>query len=273
LETPTLPITPTPGIGSTQVSDADGMLMVYVPAGDFTMGSNEGDPTERPVHMVYLEAFWIDRTEITNAMFARFADATGHRTDAERLGWSWDYNSSGWNKTSGADWRHPSGPGSSLNGLENHPVLRVSWNDAVAYCAWAGRRLPSEAEWEKAARGTDARIFPWGNSSPSAALLNFDDTIGRTTPVGNYPDGASPYGAWDMAGNVWEWVQDWYQEDYYRLSPASDPTGPLSGEGHGMRGGAWGVEAGRTSTTFREWGYTDNAYWSTGFRCATDATP
>ncbi|MBN2386371.1 MAG: SUMF1/EgtB/PvdO family nonheme iron enzyme [Anaerolineales bacterium] len=262
---------PAPGIGSTMTSPVDGMVLVYVPEGSFSMGSSSHYADEEPVHEVYLDAFWIDRTEVTNEMFTGFVSETGRVTDAESLGWSWTYDGLNWDRTQGAYWFQPDGPGSDLDGLGSHPVVRVSWLDARAYCAWAGRRLPTEAEWEKAARGTDGRTYPWGSAAPTGGLLNFDELVGGTTPVGRYPGGASPYGALDMAGNVWEWVEDWYQESYYRSSPSSNPSGPGSGDGRGMRGGSWMVDADWNRSSFREWGYMDNAYWSTGFRCAVSA--
>ncbi|MBN2386389.1 MAG: SUMF1/EgtB/PvdO family nonheme iron enzyme [Anaerolineales bacterium] len=262
---------PAPGIGSTMTAPVDGMVLVYVPAGSFAMGSSSDYADEQPVHDVYLDAFWIDRTEVTNELFTLFVSETGRVTDAESLGWSWTYNGLNWDRTRGAYWFQPDGPGSDLDGLGSHPVVRVSWSDARAYCAWAGRRLPTEAEWEKAARGTDGRTYPWGSAAPTGGLLNFDELVGGTTPVGRYPGGASPYGALDMTGNVWEWVEDWYQESYYRSSPSSNPSGPGSGDGRGMRGGSWMTDADWNRASFRGWGYAENAYWSTGFRCAVSA--
>ncbi|HEX2993357.1 MAG TPA: SUMF1/EgtB/PvdO family nonheme iron enzyme, partial [Anaerolineales bacterium] len=165
---------------STRVAEKDGMVQVYIPAGKFLMGSTRADidivmevcsyclpewfDHEMPQHKVYLDAFWIDRTEVTNAMFARFAAETGYQTDAERIGAGIDFRLStyDWAMTKGANWRHPHGPTSSIDGMENHPVVQMSGNDAEAYCTWADRRLPTEAEWEKAARGTDGRSYPWG---------------------------------------------------------------------------------------------------------------
>jgi formylglycine-generating enzyme required for sulfatase activity len=246
------------------VTEPDGAKWVHVPAGEFLMGSTESDADayedERPQHTVYLGAFQIMQTEVTNAMFERFVNATGHRTMAEAAGKSWvfDVNKKKWKEIAGANWRHPRGPGSNLGGLGSHPVVHVSWDDAVAYCAWAGGRLPTEAEWEKAARGTDGRKYPWGNQPPAGDLLNFadrnldvewadkntEDGYQFTAPVGSYPKGASPYGALDMAGNVWEWVADWYDAAYYAGSPRSNPTGPADGEYRVLRGGCWNNDAG-----------------------------
>ena len=223
------------------------------------MGSTDADTEassdERPQHSVYLDAFWIDRTEVTNAMFARFVAKTGHKTEAEKRGESWAFNvtTKQWKLTKGTDWQHPRGPGSDIKGLEQHPVVHMSWDDAVAYCRWAGRRLPTEAEWEKAARGTDGRKYPWGSAGVAGNLLNFadrnldvnhadksvDDGYQFTAPVGTYLKGASPYGALDMAGNVWEWVADWHDEKYYANLPARNPQGPDSGLLRVLRGGSW----------------------------------
>jgi len=237
--------------------------MVFVPRGDFLMGSTTQeaatdetiDKDEIPQHAVDLGDFWIDKTEVTNAMFMSFIDATGYRTDAEKAGEGgvFELSSEKAQQIKGADWKHPHGPTSSIDGLENHPVVQVSWNDAQGYCHWLGKRLPTEAEWEKAARGQDGRKYPWGNESPTGNLLNFADinlNVGWanknendgyqfTAPVGNYPAGASPYGAVDMAGNVWEWVQDWYDGGYYNISPSVNPIGPDLGESRVLRGGSW----------------------------------
>jgi formylglycine-generating enzyme required for sulfatase activity len=205
----------------------DGSELIMIPAGEFLMGSNDYD-SEKPPHRVYLSAYYIGKYEVTNEQFARFVNETG-------------YNA-------GGDWKKY-----YTSGRENHPVVCVSWNDAKAYCNWANLRLPTEAEWEKAARGTDGRKYPWGNEwEPS--YLNWSGEGDRkwnswkgnkissqlpTEPVGSYSNGVSPYGCMDMAGNVWEWCNDWYGEKYYSQSPSSDPQGPSSGDARILRGGSW----------------------------------
>ena len=248
--TATLTLSPTPSRAPTQppqVSDKDGMTLLYVPAGEFTTSRNN-DQT------VYLDAFWIDQTEVTNAMFKKFVAAIGYKTEAEKQG-SGSTRDSG--HTKGANWQHPHGPSSNLNGLDNHPVVQVSWNDAKAYCDWAGRRLSTENEWEKAARGDDQRTYPWGDSTPDATRLNFNGNVGDTTEVGKYPGGASPYGALDMAGNVYEWVDDLYD------ARCSDCLV--------VRGGSWDVGAAWVDVSDRR--YLGPIYQTDdlGFRCASNA--
>ncbi len=297
--TPIPYVLPTLGVGSAFVSENDGMTLVYVPEGQFLMGTSEEQKQillshdvpleaiilEMPQHTVELDAFWIDKTEITNAQFRQFVNVTGYLTDAEKTDdrQVFDFTTNNWVNMSGVNWMHPQGPGSNLDGLENHPVVVVSWNDAFAYCNWAGRRLPTEAEWEKAARGTDQRDFPWGSQGPEGNLLNLadaelntgwsfldmDDGYRFTAPVGSYPDGASPYGALDMAGNVWEWVADWFGS--YGAAIQTNPGGPLTGLERVERGGGWFNTVGQARTAARDKynpGYSD---FNGGFRCAMDA--
>jgi formylglycine-generating enzyme required for sulfatase activity len=289
------------GSVSTKISTKDDMVQIYIPAGEFLMGSTNADidevmktcpscqrewfKDEMPQHKVYLDAYWIDQTEVTNAMFAQFVAETNYQTYAEKVGSGIVFQmfSRDWKMIQGANWRHPRGPNTDLNSLENHPVVQMSGNDSEAYCAWAGRRLPTEAEWEKAARGTDGRTYPWGNQAPAGNLLNFgdrnlngngsdnleDDGYTFTAPVGSYPDGASPYGVLDMAGNVGERVSDWYGVDYYASSPKSNPTGLSSGEYHVLRGGSWSRMARYVRTAARYKYLQKNRSNGLGFRCAS----
>ncbi len=193
----------------------DGAPMVLIPAGEFQMGSSDGNDDEKPVHTVYLDAFYMDVYEATNAQYKKFMDATEHSAPK-----SW----------SDSDFNAP-----------NQPVVGVTWHDAVAYAKWAGKRLPTEAEWEKAARGgLEGKKYPWGNSI-SHANANYYGIGGRDrweymAPVGSFaPNG---YGLYDMAGNVWEWCADWYDGEYYVNSPRRNPTGPSSGQYRVLRGGS-----------------------------------
>jgi formylglycine-generating enzyme required for sulfatase activity len=210
------------------------MVMFYVPEGDFLMGSTDSDPAatpqEKPQHTVYLDAFWIDQTEVTTAMYAKCV--AGGKCKP-----SW-----------------------CLTGPEfnQHPAVCVDWFNAKAYCEWAGRRLTTEAEWEKAARGTDGRLYPWGNEPATCEVAVMNDGSGSgcgqgsvATRVGSKPKGVSPYGALDMAGNVLEWVNDWYDVSYYSRSPSSNPAGPASGYGPVLRGGFGGWNADRLHATYR----------------------
>jgi formylglycine-generating enzyme required for sulfatase activity/uncharacterized caspase-like protein len=248
LNRPTAPASSAPasGSGSTQVSDKDGMTLLYVPAGEFTMGS-DGESDEKPPHTVYLDAFYIDQTEVTNAMYAKCVTAGACSAP-----------SSTESRT------HTSYYGNSQ--FDNYPVLYVSWDDANKYCAWAGGDLPTEAQWEKAARGDDARVYPWGDQTPDASRLNFNNNVGDTTEVGKYPTGASPYGALDMAGNVWEWVRDFYGS--YPSSAQRNPTGPTSGNTRVLRGGSWLVGATVVRASDRGRYGPGNLVGDYGFRCA-----
>ena len=190
---------------------------------------------------MYLDAFWIDQTEVTNEMFRAFVDDSNYQTDAEKAGQSQvqDPGKVVWRLVDGANWKHPTGPESSISDQGEYPVTHMSWFDAQAYCMWAGKRLPTEAEWEKAAKGTDGRKYTWGYQEPDASLANYGDLNQGPVSVGSYPDGASPYGVLDMAGNLYEWTSDLFADDYYSISPERNPEGPDSGENRVVRGGAW----------------------------------
>ena len=237
---------------------------VPVPGGEVLMGTDApgGYPAdgEGPVHPVRLRPFLLEAHTVTNARFAEFAEATGHVTDAERYGWSFVFagllpddfpetravvHAPWWRQVFGADWRHPEGPQSDVAGRPDHPVVHVSWNDAVAYCAWAGGRLPTEAEWEHAARGgLVGQPFPWGaelepggehRMNVFQGTFPVENTLADghagTAPVGAFPPNG--FGLHEMTGNVWEWVADWFDPGYYAVSPADDPRGP--GAGHPPR--------------------------------------
>jgi formylglycine-generating enzyme required for sulfatase activity len=285
--TPKIILTPTFGIGSSWVRPADRMTMMYVPMGQFKMGYASGYQIEQPAHFVELDDFWIDQTEVTNAMFAKFVQATGYSTDAEQIGQSYVYlpgqylpAAQKWELTAKADWRHPEGPASDWK--PDDPVVQMSWNDAAAYCKWAGARLPTEAEWELAARGLDGRLYPWGNQGPNAEFANsadvsldaiwtatyLDDGFKFSAPVGSFPAGASPYGLLDMAGNASEWVADFFQGDYYANSPHSNPTGPAGGTLKILRGGHWAFTADGLRSTGRVVHSPTYSIDYSGFRCA-----
>jgi len=249
-------------IGSQKISPKDGMVMLYVPAGKFEMGYADGKKDENSVHTVHLDAFWIDQTEVTNAMYRKCEDAGVCERPTQATYALKRINSS----TRDDYYLNPE--------YDNYPALYINWSQASIYCDWAERRLPTEAEWEKAARGTDGRIYPWGNEFPNPDLANFGGFLGDTTAVGSYPAGASPYGAMDMAGNVWEWVYDWYDPEYYENSPRRNPQGPESGSFHIERGGCWRPSEKPIRSTYRGWytppflGSVVVAHNYDGFRCA-----
>ncbi len=243
-----------------RITGKDGAPMVVVPAGEFWMGAREDDKDaqddERPAHQVYLDAYYIDQFEVTTSRYATFFQET--KRDPPQY----------WSET-------------VLKQHGQKPVVGVTWEDAHAYCEWAGKRLPTEAEWEKAARGTDERRYPWGDDPPTQKLANFDhccdfNDYGVLTDVGSFKSGKSPYGAYDMAGNVWEWVADWYDENLYQQRAkekgvAQNPHGPEKGELRGLRGGAWGSDAMYLHSTGRVGNDTSIRGNSFGFRCAQDA--
>jgi formylglycine-generating enzyme required for sulfatase activity len=230
------------------VSEKDGMRLHYVPAGTFIMGSDLGGPNERPAHLVTLDAFWIDETEVTNRMYALCVTTSACRPPSNNA-----------SSTRKSYYDNPQ--------YADYPVILVFWKDAQNYCTWAGRALPSEAQWEKAA-SRNGPTYPWGNRAPNKDLLNYNNDIGDTTEVGVYPNGMSFYGALDMAGNVWEWVNDWYDAAYYASSPSSNPPGPVSGQYRVLRGGSWGDEDYSTRSAYRFNGPPDYRDVNIGFRCA-----
>ena len=220
------------GVGQTseqvkeKTSSTDSMKMVLLPAGSFQMGglNEKAQPDEEPDHKVTLKGFWIDQTEVTNAQYAKCVQAGNCEVPNElKSATHADY----FTNAEYADF----------------PVVYVTWNDADTYCKWAGRRLPTEAEWEYAARGSELRNYPWGDTDPTNETANFGYQNKDTAKVGSYPKGASPFGILDMAGNVWEWVADYYSQTYYQNSPAENPTGPdkpgVNGLRMTIRGGSW----------------------------------
>ena len=221
--------------------------MAVVPAGEFIMGSSMGEADEQPVHWVYVETFFMDTYQVSVSQYARFLDATSQEAPP--------------------DW-------STMNRSQHQkrPIANVDWPEAKAYCTWAGKRLPTEAEWEKAARGTDGRTYPWGNEHPTKFFANVSrdnwNNHSALTPVGTFEGGKSPYGIYDMAGNVWEWVNDWYDPAYYKTSPSKNPTGPSTGESKVIRGGSWGSRPDALRSANREIHSPSIRGLGTGFRCA-----
>jgi formylglycine-generating enzyme len=231
--------------------------MVRVPAGPFTMGSPEGAnharPDEFPEHEVYVKDFYIDQYEVTVEQYRRFV---------------YDEN------------RAAPGPWGFIDQERDakKPVVSITWQEASEYCRWVGKRLPTEAEWEKAARGPEKRTYPWGESAPDSHTANFGRVwepekiySEKLTDVGTYERGKSPYGAYDMAGNVWEWVQDWYGATYYRTSPRENPPGPSSGEFKVLRGGSWNDDHIAMRSAVRNWDHPSEGEVDIGFRCVRDA--
>jgi len=244
--------------GRVVICEKDGKEMIYVPAGDFLMGSDESLKNEQPVHTVHVEAFYIDRYPVTNEEYKRFVDATGHPAPCYDVDWAepYDYN---WDPEE----RTPP------RGKEKHPVVLVSWEDARAYAAWAGKRLPTEAEWERAARGADGRRWPWGNRFVAGRCNTKESGAGSTTPVGQYsPEGDSLEGVGDMVGNVWEWTSS-----LFRPYPYDANDGRESQEADGwrtLRGGSWRNDLDRARCTARLDG--DFLFFNNvGFRCVVSA--
>jgi len=221
-------------------------VFIHIPKGEFMMGSTDGLPNEQPVHKVFLDGYWMGKHPVTVGQFRKFVKETGYVTDAEKGQGSWQYWEGRWIVRYDGSWKN-----TYFDQDENHPVVSISWNDTLAYCRWISDKLglpiqlPTAAQWEKGARGADERIYPWGNAIPDGTRANYadinfwkkyddsrpadrsvDDGYVETSPVGSFPAGVSLYGLLDMAGNVWEWCHDVYDDDYYSVSPRKNPTGP-----------------------------------------------
>jgi sulfatase modifying factor 1 len=268
--------------------------------GEFLMGRD----VESPVHQVELSRFYIDVVCVTNKQFNEFVNATRYRTDAERFEWGFVFvghlsaaqqtkhlrwrvqGSEWWCRVQGATWRHPEGPDSNIKKRWHYPVVQVSWNDAAAYAEWAGKRLPSEAEWEFAARGgLVQKSFPWGDDLEPGGKHMMNVWQGVFPTVNTKADGyygpapaksfkPNGYGLYNMTGNVWEWCSDWFDPDYYRLSPRNDPRGPEVGDQRVMRGGSYLCHhsyCNRYRTDARYSNTPDTSTTNCGFRCARTA--
>lgn len=285
--------------------DAGTAGMVHLPGGTFLMGTDakDGYPAdgEGPVREVTLSPFWIDATTVSNTEFARFVEETGWITVAERLGTSFVFvgylpdghpptravaEAPWWREVPGADWRHPEGPDSSVDGRENHPVVHITWRDARAYAKWAGKRLPTEAEWEYAARGgLEQKRYPWGDEREPDGHHRMNvwqgtfptkdtgaDGYTGTAPVDAYePNG---YGLYNMTGNVWEWCADWFDPTWHRTGPRVDPAGPPRTGRKSMRGGSHMCHASycyRYRVDARSSNTPDSSAGNIGFRCVVSA--
>lgn len=250
LETPSTATSPyMPSLPPSQIiAGQDRASMVLIPAGEYMMGSLDGNADEAPRHAVYLDAFYLDRYEVTTAQYAMFLRKT-HRAEPAR-----------WSEV-------------HMVRDRDRPVIGVDWHDANAYCRYYHKRLPTEAEWEKAARGTDGRIYPWGNDDPTDQHANFNkccswDGYEILAEVGSLEAGKSPYGIYNMGGNVREWVEDWYDAHYYRDSPSRNPPGPPQGYWKVLRGGSWHSDADNLRATLRYRQAPEVRFNHIGFRCA-----
>jgi len=251
--TPTITIPPTkePRKGATQISPLDQMVMIYIPSGSFLQGSEQNPNfppnSENPQRKVYLDGFWIDKLLVTNRMYracmaANYCDSAINN-DTEN-------------------------PNFTSGGALDLPAVYINWYQAEKYCQWVGGTLPTEAQWEKAARGSgEARIYPWGDQDPNPSMLNFNNLLGITTISGSYPTGASPYGVLDMAGNVRQWVADWYQSDYYTVAPNRNPPGPATGTKKVLKGGGWDDPANYVRISSRLAHPPSSPGSNRGFRC------
>ena len=237
-----------PESGSKSLREKDGMEILYVPGGSFEMGSTELTYA-KPVRTVDVDGFYIDKYEVTNGQYRQCVSEGACQF--------------GGDNTSNTRERYYDNPV-----YTNHPVININWYEAKDYCQWVGGDLPTEAQWEKAARGTDGRRYPWGDFEPNKTKANYNQNEGDTMPVGSYSQNVSPYGAMDMAGNVWEWTQDWY-EDSYGPDDTDNPIGPTAGQFRTIRGGCWYYEATYIRSAHRSKHNPLYRYYNVGFRCAT----
>jgi formylglycine-generating enzyme required for sulfatase activity len=258
---------PTEEVGSTLVDEKNSVEMVLIPAGEFEMGSEDGDGDESPVHTVYLDTYWIDKYEVTNSQYAAFLNAMGNQEEGG-VTWLDDDDKYVGIHRSGEIW-------SADSGYDDHPVVEVSWHGATAYCEWVGGRLPTEAEWEKAARGgLEGQTYPWGDAIPTCLQgtengAQSAECTAQLVEVGSFtPNG---YGLFDMVGNVKEWVADWYDDTYYSSSPSVNPVGPSSGTYRVLRGGSWYSYRRDLKVFGRENGYPNYTFHDGGFRCAMES--
>jgi formylglycine-generating enzyme len=246
-------------------------IMVLIPAGEFTMGSpkDAGSTDEQPQHKVYLDAFNIDPYPVTNQEFQNFVNATGYVTDAEKNGGGYIYDCSGeplFVIHASANWKDPNGDKKGILDKMDNPVVQVDWYDANAFAKWAGKRLPTEAEYEKAARGKATTLYFFGdNPSPLSAYAWFKDNSVSTHSVGALKP--NPYGLYDIVGNVWEWCSDWYDDNYYSASAAKNPQGPTLGKYRVLRGGSWIGNSDYERTADRHSNSPDYRSYNIGFRC------
>lgn len=263
--------------------------MILLAGGTFRMGDDLSPRADqRPAHDVSLDPFWIDEHAVTNRQFAQFVQQTGYLTTAERQGWGYVFGSEPkrWSQRQGADWRHPGGPSTRLDGREEFPVVQVSWHDAAAYAAWANKALPTEAQWEYAARaGLRDNAYPWGNSELVAGHYQANYWQGKfpdedsgadgfrgVAPVRSFP--ANRFGLFDVAGNVWQWCADWYGEDFYRQGAKENPAGPSEGQMRVLRGGSYlspQKASPEYSSAHRSKRPPDACYGDVGFRCVRPA--
>lgn len=258
LTSPPSSATPAPAVMPTvtplpsEITDAQGMNMILVPEGKFSMGSNIGDSNEQPVQEVELDTFYMDHYEVTHSAYKACVDA-GKCT------------SPGLNALGGFLTNYYDDPQ-----YAEYPVVYVNWFQARSYCEWRGAQLPTEAQWEKAARGTDGPTYPWGPYI-TCDRANYNYCIGLTSAVGSFSQGASPYGVYDLAGNVWEWTADWYSDTYYQTSPfPPNPTGPADGQFRVLRGGSFVDDENSQRSSHRQGELPENFNWNIGFRCARD---